>query len=268
MGHSMQSILNWKNEIINVVASKGKSKVLAVINPFDNLITTGMSIWPPPEIIQKMYKSKQEEAYENTALESVKSALGFYTDLQSLHSEDAITWSIFGTLAYANQEAKSKFTKALLGQIGIRCTTINDANIWLWRRIPHPENLVPGGPEIDFGIQTEEIIILGESKWLSGVAKTQGKKRDKDQITLRYEFLKMYGRKMFGTVSHYVVLAVSCNGDVARNREENLGHAMLYSKNITWNSLCSIESHPAMGEIQGYLKWKKQNSKQIYSKAE
>ena len=31
------------------------------------------------------------------------SGLGFYCDLQSLHSEEAITWSVFGTAARAPQ---------------------------------------------------------------------------------------------------------------------------------------------------------------------
>ena len=42
------------------------------------------------------------------------------------------------------------------------------------RGIPHPDTLVPGGPEIDFGIQTADTLILGEAKWLSGVGRLQG----------------------------------------------------------------------------------------------
>jgi len=31
---------------------------------------------------------------------------------------------------------------------------IDDVEIFLWRRVPHPDTLVPGGPEIDIGIST------------------------------------------------------------------------------------------------------------------
>ena len=29
----------------------------------------------------------------------------------------------------------------------------------------HPDTLVPGGPEIDFGVQTDDLILAGEAKW-------------------------------------------------------------------------------------------------------
>jgi hypothetical protein len=36
---------------------------------------------------------------------------------------------------------------------------------------------VPGGPEIDFGIQTDALFLLGEAKWRSRVGAFQGAKR-------------------------------------------------------------------------------------------
>ena len=70
-------------------------------------------------------------------------------------------------------------------------TNISDQpEVFLWRRIPHPETLVSGGPEIDIGIITDNSIILCEAKWQSKVSTAQGIKKDKDQIQLRGEFLK------------------------------------------------------------------------------
>ena len=39
--------------------------------------------------------------------------------------------------------------------------------------------------EIDFGIVTDEVFLLGEAEWGSSVGSTQGRNRDKDQITFR-----------------------------------------------------------------------------------
>jgi hypothetical protein len=84
-------MLDWNDRAIPVAHSKGGVK--AVAHPFDNLVRTGISAWPPPEIVQKLYKSRQSRAFEGKDLEIATSGLGYYCDLQSLHSEDAITWS-------------------------------------------------------------------------------------------------------------------------------------------------------------------------------
>jgi hypothetical protein len=46
---------DWYGNIIPVAHSKGGVK--AVAHPFDNLIRTGISSWPPPEIIRNGCKS-------------------------------------------------------------------------------------------------------------------------------------------------------------------------------------------------------------------
>lgn len=94
-------MLDWNGRTVSVARSKGGVK--AVSHPYDNLVRTGIANWPPPEIVQKLYKSRQSRAFEGKDLETATSGLGYYCDLQSLHSEDAITWSVFGTIARAPQ---------------------------------------------------------------------------------------------------------------------------------------------------------------------
>ena len=50
-------------------------------------------MWPTPEITQKFYASRQQSAFRGDDLGAVVEHLGYYCDLQSLHSEDAITWN-------------------------------------------------------------------------------------------------------------------------------------------------------------------------------
>jgi hypothetical protein len=100
--------------------------------------------------------------------------------IQSLHSEDAITWSVFGTIARAPQNIMETGLKDMFRLIDLPDADAYNAEIFLCRRIPHPDTLVSGGPEIDGGITTSNTVILGEAKWLSGIGAAQGKDKDKD----------------------------------------------------------------------------------------
>jgi len=100
-----------------------------------------------------LYQSRQIRAFDEPIQTEIKRVLGFYTDLQSVHSEDAITWSFFGTIAHFDLSIRCAFVKSFVNLLELPLSSPKTANIWLWRRIPHPDTLVSGGPEIDFGIQ-------------------------------------------------------------------------------------------------------------------
>jgi len=81
--------------------------------------------------------------------------------------------------------------------------------IWLWRRIPHPEKPASNGvPEIDFGIETEECLVLGEAKWNSRLGVGQGVARDRNQFDLRVAYCSDLGRRVLRSVRHWIVLGV------------------------------------------------------------
>jgi len=133
----MKTIKNWNDQVIPVIRSAGG--VLATYNPFDNLIHDNIFSFPTPEIVQKLYKSRQERAFN----EDIKSSIGYYTDLQSLNGEDVITWSVFGTLMYSDSRSIINFTKKLFSILQLD-STFTAVNVWLWRRIPHPDTGVSG----------------------------------------------------------------------------------------------------------------------------
>ena len=246
---------DWNGKDIQAALSKGG--VIVVSNPFDNLISTGINPWPSPEILQKLYQSRQVRAFEGLQLEIAKAGIGYYCDLQSLHSEDAITWSVFGTVSHCAEEIRTKWINEFLSLINLPDISTSGAAIFLWRRIPHPDTLVSGGPEIDFGIITENAIILGEAKWQSNVASSQGKNKDKDQITLRGEFLSKYGRRIFPRLSYYVVIGVGLSKESFRN---TVPDGVLF-RSVAWGEVCNLKSHPPCDEVQRYYRWKKENTK-------
>ena len=145
---------NWNQQEVEILTSKGG--VIAFANPYNNLVSAGVEPWPPAEVVQKLYQSRQTRAFSEDQKEKLQKFNGYYSDLQSIHSEDAITWSVFGTLAHAPNEIRNKFISELLQSLNLDSEAVNSSEVFLWRRIPHPDTLVSGGPEIDFGILTNE----------------------------------------------------------------------------------------------------------------
>jgi hypothetical protein len=163
----------------------------------------------------------------------------------------------FGTVARAQKSEIEVWLSDLFRLLDLPVAEAEHAEIFLWRRIPHPDNLVPGGPEIDVGISTTNALILGEAKWQSGVGTSQGKKKDKDQIQLRGEFLKKYGPTLFPNRSQLVVLGISLFPDAFSNTTPE-GIAF---RSATWEEICSLTSHPLSEEVKRYFEWKKANTK-------
>jgi hypothetical protein len=250
-------LTDWRNQPIEFAKSIGG--VLAVANPWNNVISTGVRPWPAPELIQKVYQSRQTRAFVNDEHAIVTSELGFYSDLQSLHSEDAITWSVFGPVVYSASAIRIAFVRELLALIEVDGSD-NNAHVWLWRRLPHPDTLVPGGPEIDFGIQTDNVFLLGEAKWRSSVRVAQGVNRDKDQLTLRREFCQKYGPRLLVGIRHFVVLGVSWKAEMIPRADAQEGKVSLHVRSTTWDAIARIASHPCAEELSQYLRWKAEHS--------
>lgn len=174
-----------------------------------------------------------------------------------MHSEDAITWSVFGTIARSPQNILETWLRDLFRLIDLPDANTDNADISLWRRIPHPDTLVPGDPEIDVGITTSNTVILGEAKWLSGIGAAQGKARDKDQIQLRGEFLAKYGAGIFPDRPHKVVLGIS----LLPNAFKDTTPEGVSLRTTSWQHLSTILSHPLADELTRSVGWKMINSK-------
>ena len=244
-------MIDWNGK--NIASIKSRGGVEAVYYPYDNFIRPQNILWPPSEIVQKLYESIQKKSFEkDTSL----SYFGYYSDLQSINSEDAITWSVFGSLSRYCNDIRTNYVNDLIKIIG--CDDIEDAkssDITLWRRLPHPDKLTPGGPEIDFLIQTENTLILGESKWKSKIGINQGEKGDKNQIELRISFIKKYATVIYSDVKNYVVLLV---GLEARLEDEIKLYqdADIRVKYINWNEVINLAKHPLHNELKRYYDWK------------
>jgi hypothetical protein len=234
---------DWNDKEILIAKSRGGK--ISVCNYENNLIVPPHSVWPHPDIVKKLYKSNHGKDFDPASYEALSAKLGFYCDLQSLRSEDAITWSIFGTLLYFNKYHQVHFVNSLLEVIGEE--HIQDCQIQLWTRIAHPDTLVSGGPELDFQIIGDNVVIFGECKWTAKVAENQGKQKNKNQLQLRKEYLEKYGKRIFPHINRQLVLIVGLT------KPQNP-----VCPNITWEEICNNTQHPLEEEISRYYHWKKE----------
>lgn len=189
-------VLDWNDRPVVAVRSKGG--VVALAKADDQLLKPDGIPWPPAPVVQKLYRSRQQLAFDGQAQDVLTARLGYYCDLQSLHSEDALTWNVFEAFVSAPESEGVRFGNWLLGQLEPDPEPYHTCEIDLWRRIPHPDSLVPGGPEIDFLVVGDRCVIFGEAKWRSAERKGQGLQGNKTQLQLRSEFLSQYGRQIYG----------------------------------------------------------------------
>jgi hypothetical protein len=251
---------HWNGHETELARSVGG--VYAFRSPWEGVLRGGVAPWPPPELVQKLYQSRQSRAYRDGDAAVATAALGYYSDLQSVHSEDAITWSLFGPLVYASAEVRSRYAADLLAHIGLAAAPA-PANFWLWRRLPHPDSLVPGGPEIDFGIQTDRVLVLGEAKWRSGVGTGQGVGGAKDQIQLRAQFCAQYGASIYPDIETFVVLLVGNALGAIADSWKALRTERLLIVESTWAELGGLQSNPWRTEFLAQLAWRRAHSQAV-----
>lgn len=164
-------------------------------------------VWPPAPIVQKLIKSNHTP-HEHDSL--LTHQLGYYCDLQSINSEDALTWNYFGPLLYAQPHERVQFAWWLMHLLDPEAEPDEVCEIDLWRRIPHPQK--PGstnGSELDFLLIGNRTVVLGEAKWKSDEPQHQGEGQDMSQTQLRALFVEQFGNKVFGETRRLLVLMVT-----------------------------------------------------------
>jgi len=244
-------VKDWNGrEIRYAVSSSG---VIIVEDYRDNLIMGGISNWPPLEIVQKLVGRRGQARFMEGTTGIPDKVLGYYCDLQSLNSEDAITWSYFGVLSRRPEHLRIDFLNALCGRLNVKSGN-HRCDIELWRRLPHPDKPSLSGSEIDFSILGDEIYIIGEAKWRSREGKGQGVMKNKSQIQLRKEFLEKYSSIIFGQ-RESVLLYISL--DLEHMSDFSSESSSVKMRRMTWSELATIQEYPNQEEFQKYYDWKK-----------
>lgn len=225
------------------------------MDPLANVVRAGTSPWPAPELVQKLYASERWRGKTAEDDRVVRDRLGHYCDLQSLNSEDAITWSFFGPLIHGPKSRQLQFAAGLFESLGF--PSPSSVALWLWRRIPHPEKPAStGGPEIDFGIHSETAVILGEAKWNSQVGSGQGLAGNRTQLDLRVAYCTGLGLKALPSIERWAVLGVGRATDVLDTKV--CGGAVV--RNMSWRDLLAFMPGDLRSELSQYIAWKEKYS--------
>jgi hypothetical protein len=116
------------------------SSVPYVLNWEDNaLYPPPGAAWPPAVIRQVEGYVARKSWFAATDAEGLAARLGFIGKFQSLNSENAVTWSWFGTLALADGTHRRDLAQWLYSRAGIEGSPSEDVSVDQWMRVVHPK---------------------------------------------------------------------------------------------------------------------------------
>jgi hypothetical protein len=246
----MIEVEHWRDgRTIRLAESRGGTRV--TLHPSENLIRPAKVPWPVPELLQKYSASLRFRGATEEDDNAAREALGYYCDLQSLNSEDAITWGFVGPLIY-DEPLRLTVCRRLFDALAL--PSPRAASVWLWRRVPHPEKPESsGGPEIDIGLLTDEVLVLGEAKWNSPLGIRQGIAGDRTQLDLRVAYLDRLVTKSTPHLSRRVVLGIDRSGDLLQAGMTS-GDAEVF--NISWTDIAEFYPENLKTELLAYMGWR------------
>lgn len=249
---------DWNGREIPSIVSQSGVHLLADYS--NNMIRDETVPWPPPPIVQKLCQGQAQIKLVEEVLADVTELLGHYSNLQSIHSEDAITYSYFGPLMNQGPQERASFLNWVARKLGLDCHDNITCTIDLWRRIPHPEKPTAfgGGPEIDVILDGDRCVIHAEAKWTSGQGVKQGVNKDRTQMQLRRDFFRRYGARMYGSRTFVVVGIIR---DEPFEQPQSPDEESVITRMVKWSELAEYQGHPRKEEFGRYYDWKVKNSK-------
>ena len=190
--------------------------------------------------------------------------LGRISKFQSLKSEDAVTWSWFGTLALAEPEDRRAAIQWLYERLDLGLTATTGVQIDQWMRVIHPNApQSPNGPELDARIDDPGgALIYVEAKWdaVLGTGKGRHEGTKDDQVLLRRSALRTEPA-LAHDKRDFVVMGVSnASPDLAIYTEPQQQPPLrpVAVAWLTWDDLADCDAHPRAGEFRCYLAWKRE----------
>ena len=251
-------IEDWNNRPLRVRYSRGKGHVPYVEDWTRNVIGLDPDNAPPWLTRQAMAYVARPSWFGPEDAVRLSQQLGRISKFQSLRSEDALSWSWFGTLALADEGTRQAAVQWLYDRLELPLRASAAVNIRQWDRVPHP-NASRNGPEIDAIIDDpDNALIYVEAKWLADLGTGRGAthKVPDDQIVLRRDSLRRDPALQNDKRSH-VVLGVSleqrdCTPYV-ESSDSMPGVTIAWS---TWRDLAECPAHPYTAEFARHLAWK------------
>lgn len=257
----MAVIESWNGSPVSVRRSRGGVVTFECWQ--DNVLRLGDAPWPPELLKQVTGYRARREHFDPDDADALGAELGgTISRYQSLNSEDAVTWSWFGTLAGAPGDTRRAAIQWLYDRVGLDATAADPA-IDQWMRVFHPN--APGsprGPELDARITDQTALVYVEAKWNADIGTGRGKDAGvpDDQIVLRRDSLRT-DPALADDERALAVLGVSeIEPDLAKWHEPAGEQRPVTIAWLTWDELAACAAHPLADEFASYLAWKRKHA--------
>ena len=153
-------MIDWNGR--EVAAAPSRGGVIALADFSDNLIRPDSAVpWPPPAIVQRLYESRQARAFEGPDLAPVTGRLGIYSTFSRFTLRMRSPGATSTRLMIEAPTVRTDFLNWLVEHLGLPWSDNSACSIDLWRRIPHPNKSLPGGPELDFVLDGDRCVSSG-----------------------------------------------------------------------------------------------------------
>lgn len=257
----MPQVPRYDGTLVNIRHSAG-TKVPYFERWQDNVLPPPEgAAWPPALEKQVRAYVARTSWFADADAEALRGESGRISKFQSLNSEDAVTWSWFGTLALGEPAIRRKAVQWLYDSLGLPLAASDDIAIDQWMRIAHPNALgSPNGPELDVRIVDASALIYVEAKWNASLGTGKGKidGDPDDQIVLRRDSMRK-DPALERDQRTFVVLGVSNDmPDLDVYEEHDDPSRSVTVAWTTWANLADCDVHPRADEFRQYLAWKRQ----------
>jgi hypothetical protein len=198
-------------------------------------------------------------SFEEEDATALSAKLGRISRFQSLRSEDALTWSWFGTVAQATPAERQAVIQWLYDALGLELAASKSVAFRHWERVFHPNAETRHGPEVDVIVDDPRgALIYVEAKWRADLGTGRGSVAgtSDDQIVLRRDSFRKDAALSQGERPLVVLGIGPVEEDLARYIEEDASLRRVAVQWLTWPLLAECPTHPLAEEFGRYLAWK------------
>ncbi len=229
----------------------------------DNVLAPlGGDAWPPALLQQVKSYAAHKSWFAPVDATALAAGLGRISKFQSLNSEDAVTWSWFGTLSMAEPAVRRRVVQWLYDRLELPLRASIGAEVEQWMRVVHPNALSSrNGPELDARIDDPNVaLIYVEAKWNAALGTGKGAKigTKDNQVILRRDSMRV-DPALEADARAFVVLGVSNdvpNLDIYNGGFPAASRRPVHIAWVTWTQLAKCDVHPRAAEFRAYLQWR------------
>lgn len=253
------TIRRWDGKVVQGARSTG-SGVFAAFDWRDMVLHPGIPI--EKKAGTDSGRIRDFAPADHAALTAV---LGRYSKVQSINSEDSVTWSVFGALS----------PDVWLDELLTEAFGSGAPTTWalkFWERIAHPQvGSVRNGPEADVVMVSPKRSVVCEAKWNADLGGDQGVNKDMSQLQMRAYAAerccpaggewKVLVLALSPTRYKHLQSGVSNFGryfEADRDGYRPKANAQaLQCAAVTWNQVLRVlRRHPSHAEAAAYLEWR------------